>query len=108
MNKHPKLQFRKFDYGRMGYEFVYMDYSDNNRMVAEPVTLKELPSHLIITEPTFALSEEDVFHLMDSLWIAGVRPSKRIVEPQNIDHMNGEISWLRGVADHLMKRKETK
>lgn len=100
----PKLIMEVRDWNR-SYEFAYtyIDQSIRKRVVAEPLTIKEVPAGDII-EPTFSLNEEDVHALMDNMWIAGIRPSKRIIEPQNTDHMNNEISWLRDVADHLMKR----
>ena len=102
MNKEPRLAIHKtWDY-QDGFEFAYIAYSDYKRMVAEPLTLVEAGP--TITQPTFRLSSEAATELMDALWIAGIRPSEKIIEPMNRDHYNGEINWLRGVADHLMKR----
>jgi len=61
----------------------------------------------IRSEPIITFEQGEMSMLMDQLWIVGIRPSKRIIEPQNIDHMNSEISWLRSVVDHLMKRTES-
>lgn len=87
------------------YRFLYGIKEDGQLKYAEPITfkLRDL-NELIDPEPMMRLQEEEVTQLMDQLWIAGIRPSRAIVEPQNVDHMNSEISWLRETADHLMKK----
>ena len=86
------------------FAYTYIDQLERKRLVAEPLTMKEVPMGGVIDQPTFSLSEGDVHALMDNMWTYGIRPSKRIIEPQNIDHMNNEIKWLRDTADHLMKK----
>ena len=109
MNSHhqpfPRLVMARRDFN-MSYDFAYMEIDQliRKKMVAEPLTLKEIPAGHMIEQPTFSLNEDDVQALMDNMWTSGIRPSKRIIEPQNIDHMNNEISWLRETADHLMKK----
>ena len=104
MNKEPRLAIhRTWDY-QDGFEFAFITYSDYKRMVAEPLTLKEVPPGKLIEQPTFRLSSDAMTELMNNMWSAGIRPSEKIIEPMNRDHYNGEIDWLRGVADHLMKR----
>jgi len=104
MNKEPRLAFYESWEYEDGYQFAYIAYSDFKRMVAEPLTLKEIPAGHAIEQPTFRLSSDAMTQLMNDMWIAGIRPSEKIIEPMNRDHYNGEINWLRGVADHLMKR----
>ena len=102
MNKSPRLAFYETWEYQDGYQFAYIDYSDMKRMVAEPLTLVEAGA--VITQPTFRLGKDAMTQLMNDMWVAGIRPSEKIIEPMNRDHYNGEINWLRGVADHLMKR----
>ena len=104
MNKEPRLAFYKTWEYHDAFQFAYIDYSDHKRMVAEPLTMKEFPDSSIIQQPTFRLGSDAMTELMNEMWIAGIRPSEKIIEPMNRDHYNGEIDWLRGVADHLMKR----
>ncbi len=70
--------------------------------LAQEVVFKEKEG--VYPPPMLTFQDGEATMLMDQLWIAGIRPSKRIVEPQNTDHMNGEIKWLRETADHLMKK----
>ena len=104
MNKGPRLAIHKHWDFQDSFDLAYITYSDFKRMVAEPLTLKEIPGGHIIEQPTFRLSSDAMTQLMNDMWIAGIRPSEKIIEPMSRDHYNGEINWLRGVADHLMKR----
>ena len=102
MNKEPRLAIHKHWDFQDGYQFAYITYSDHKRMVAEPLTLVE--AEPMIAQPTFRLSNDAMTQLMNDMWIAGIRPSEKIIEPMNRDHYTGEINWLRDIADHLMKR----
>ncbi len=83
------------------------DLSQGQYAVAKTVIFeKQDAGGCMVHEPMIRVDRGDAESLMDELWIAGIRPSKRIIEPQNTDHMNGEIDWLRGVADYLMKRNK--
>ena len=104
MNREPELRFNSRMWDMMAYEFVFIDRSSGKRMVAEPLTLKEVPPSKMIEQPTFYLKEDAMIQLMNDLWIAGIRPSERIIEPMNREYMNNEINWLRETADHLMKK----
>lgn len=50
------------------------------------------------------LRDESVALLMDQLWIAGVRPSKALIEKTSEARLDSEVKWLRETADHLMKK----
>lgn len=83
---------------------VYYGYRDiDGIQAAQPVEFKKnKPGEY--SEPFLRLSDDTAQVLIDQLWIAGLRPSGKLIEPRNLDHMEGEVSWLRDVADHLMKR----
>jgi hypothetical protein len=94
----------KIEWGLDGYEVRFrVKDRDCPNMLAQPVEMKEQDKHML-SDPMMKLTEEGCMSLMDELWIVGIRPSERIIEPQNRDHMNGEIKWLRETADHLMKK----
>ena len=102
-----KYEFRVFrsDYN-LNYDIasIYKDH-EGQVFMAQPVEYKELPKGRLCNDNMLQLDADAASNLMDQLWIAGIRPSKRIVEPQNTDHLNNEINWHRDVIDHLIKRK---
>ena len=49
---------------------------DGKRYLAEPLTMKEMPTHTFVAGPTLSLSYAKAQLLMDSLWDAGLRPSE--------------------------------
>ena len=98
------FHIRRHDYD-LSFELHFANRTRDELWVAQPVELKILGQDEPMSPPMLRLDDGDATKLMDELWIAGIRPSKRIIEPQNTDHLNNEISWLRGVVDHLMKRK---
>ena len=90
-------------WGLDGYELRFRVKDEHRVIIPKEVEFEEYNrDHLI--GPFLKLDESGVQSLMNELWIAGIRPSNKLVEPQNLDHMNGEIKWLRETADHLMKK----
>ena len=74
-------------------------------MQAEPATFVERElAHALPNEPFLKLNKDGCIDLINQLWLAGIRPSKEIREPIEHDHLESEIKWLRGTADHLMKK----
>ena len=101
---NPLFMVRNNDFG-FNLEVHHVIKSSEGTWAAQPVEFIELEKNTAMSEPMLTFQDGDATLLMDQLWIAGIRPSKRIIEPQNTDHLNKEITWLRDVADHLMKRK---
>jgi hypothetical protein len=56
-------------------EVVLVFEHPNGRMVAEPVSFKEIGDD-IVEQPTFDLSQEQGQRLMDQLWDCGLRPTE--------------------------------
>jgi hypothetical protein len=92
----------KRDFG-MCFDICMAQKVNGERFVVAPVELVKHDN--TFHDPMIRTDEMGVNRLMDALWLAGVRPSKGIVEPANEKRMDEEVLWLRGVADHLMKRK---
>ena len=104
-NNTVMIMVRKRDFGYGGYEFFYGTKDlDGNASIAQPVVFKTLERGCIVTTPLLTLEEDACQVLMNELWIAGIRPSKRLSDPEGSAHLKDEITWLRGTADHLMKK----
>lgn len=88
----------------LNFDILCRHQHDGKNCLAQPVEFKVLEPDTVFPPPMLHLDNDAASSLMDALWIAGIRPSQRIIEPQNIDHMNNEIQWLRDTADHLMKK----
>jgi len=71
---------------------------------AKPIEMGTLPKGYVVPGPMMQLDDNASQQLMDQLWLMGVRPRPGLRDPLNTEHLDGEIDWLRGVADHLMKR----
>jgi hypothetical protein len=93
----------RIEWGLDGYEIRFRRKAHDVVHMPKPVEFVEYKPNTI-ADPLMTISEEGAQSLINELWIAGIRPSERIIEPQNRDHMNGEIKWLRETADHLMKK----
>ncbi len=66
-----------------------------------PVSLCVREKHDLI-EPMCSIDEGQVQVLMDDLWKAGVRPSKRLMEQTTVQHMEEEVAWNRKVIERLL------
>ena len=103
----PEFYFQR-NMAHYEFELRLLDRREDGLYVAQPAILKQTDRNsAVYPEPMLTMDEEASTLLMNELWRAGIRPSKAIVEPTHTSHLDGEINWLRDVADHLMKRTKT-
>ncbi len=77
------------------------DLMTKERSSAKPIVVEENSDEDFLN-PMAHLRIEEVQLLMDDLWIAGVRPSKRLLEEVPLDHLKGEVDWNRKIIERLL------
>ncbi len=76
------------------------DLMTKERAFAKPIVVEKSDEDFL--NPMAHLRIEEVQVLMDDLWIAGVRPSKRLLDEVPLDHLKGEVDWNRKIIEHLL------
>ena len=99
------VSIRKKDFCLGGLELFYgeRDY-EGEVSIAQPAVMERVKTGHLLTAPLLTLDEDTCQMLMNELFIAGIRPSKSLSDPEGSSHMKDEIGWLRETADHLMKK----
>jgi hypothetical protein len=76
------------------------DLMTKKRSSAKPIVVEHSDENFLT--PMVQLRTEEIQVLMDDLWIAGVRPSKRLLEEVPMDHLKGEVEWTRKIIERLL------
>ena len=90
-------------WGLDGYELRFRVKDEHRILIPKEVEFEEHERNQLVSS-FLKLDESGIQSLINELWIAGIRPSNKLVEPQNNEYIKGEIKWLRETADHLMKK----
>ena len=100
------IRVERNTFGIGGYSFYYATREDSNShlLVAKSITFEQIEKGMAVHTPMLELEHDDCVKLMNELWVAGIRPSKGLMEPQATHSVDGEVAWLRGTVDHLMKK----
>jgi hypothetical protein len=81
------------------------DLMTKERFYAEPIVVEKIEDEFFALPAMARLRIEEVQLLMDDLWIAGVRPSKRLIDEVPLDHLKGEVDWNRKIIERLLPVK---
>lgn len=74
--------------------------------VAQPITftMKEVPRHTAIGEPTLSLPGEQGQQLMQALWDSGLRPNDGAGSGAQVQALTKHIAFAERIADGLLTR----
>jgi len=103
----PLIMLKRQDLYGPGFELFYGEKDFEGELsIAKPMVLESIPEGSSISHsPLMILDEDSCTTLMNELWVAGIRPTKRLSDPEGSAHIKEEVSWLRGTIDHILKVK---
>lgn len=76
-------------------QFIYAIPSGDKQMIAQPLTISEMPNPAVGIIPTFELAREDTQDLFDSLWRLGFRPQDGTGNSGHIESLKYHLEDMR-------------
>jgi hypothetical protein len=107
MNKRITVRAQSLlPYDGFGLYVFGTDLETRKRHAIKPIEFEDEPIPATwLPGADIAMEDSEIQQMMDDLWVAGMRPSKRLFEQTPLDHMEEEVRWTRGIIERLLPKQ---